>query len=135
MTGVFFTEMSARTTDTAVHAAVESLLEDEIDHGRLGWAYLAERARDGTHGVVGAMLPAMLDRAVGSLFERAACSTSADDRELEALGYLGLDVSAAIYARALRSVVFPGFEELGIDLGPALAHAKARGWASELGIA
>ena len=39
------TEHFARTTDRVAREAIESLLEDEIDHGRVGWAYLAERVR------------------------------------------------------------------------------------------
>jgi len=130
MTGVFFTEMAARTTDPAARVAVESLLEDEIDHGRLGWAYLAERARDGTHGVVVTALPAMLDRTVGSILAPAKRTKKRDDAALESLGYLGSLASAAVYARALEGVIFPGFEATRVDLGPARAHALARGWVS-----
>ena len=36
LTGVYFTEMLARTTDVVAREAIESLLEDEIDHGRVG---------------------------------------------------------------------------------------------------
>ncbi len=127
LTGVFFTEMAARTTDEAVHAAVESLLEDEIDHGRLGWAYVAERARAGTHGALSAALPAMLDRTVGPVL-RAPATTKRDDVELESLGYLGREASVAVYRRALGGVIIPGFEEVGVDMSPAIAHARACHW-------
>src|SRR5437773_2319643 len=40
-TGVYLTEMLARATNGAARGALESLLEDEIDHGRAGWAHLA----------------------------------------------------------------------------------------------
>ncbi|HEY6459042.1 MAG TPA: ferritin-like domain-containing protein, partial [Polyangiaceae bacterium] len=62
LTGVYFTEMIARTTDPVAREAVESLLEDEIDHGRVGWAYLAGRTRDGALGGLSAALPGMLAR-------------------------------------------------------------------------
>jgi hypothetical protein len=38
LTGVYFTEMIARTTDPVAREAVESLLEDEVDHGRVARA-------------------------------------------------------------------------------------------------
>jgi hypothetical protein len=36
MAGVYFTDMIARTTDPVARGAVESLLEDEVHHGRVG---------------------------------------------------------------------------------------------------
>jgi len=64
LTGVFFTEMIARASNTAARTVVESLLEEEIDHGRVGWAYLATR-RESLGGLAEA-LPSMLDRTFGT---------------------------------------------------------------------
>ena len=128
LTGVFFTEMVARTTDAGAKVAIEALLEDEIDHGRLGWAYLAERARAGSVGGLAEALPSMLVRTIDPVVRAAAKATREDDAALEALGYLGPRASAAVYLRALRGVILPGFEELGIELGPSMEHARASGW-------
>jgi hypothetical protein len=38
ITGVYFTEMVGRATQPTARAALESSLEDEIDHGRIGCA-------------------------------------------------------------------------------------------------
>ncbi|HEY8039697.1 MAG TPA: hypothetical protein VIF15_07880 [Polyangiaceae bacterium] len=130
LTGVYFTEMLARTSDPVARAAVESLLEDEIDHGRVGWAYLAERARERQVEGLAEALPAMLDRTFRAVLapRRAATATASDDAALEACAYLGPRASADVYRRALRDVIVPGFETLGIDLAPARARLRERGW-------
>ncbi len=128
VTGVYFTEMLARTTDPVAREAIESLLEDEIDHGRVGWAYLAARARDGAlHGLAGA-LPAMLTRTFRSVLEPQKTTTQADDAGLEACGYLGPRAGAVVYRRALRDVILPGFEQLEVDLEPSRALVHERAW-------
>src|SRR4029079_10138942 len=47
MTGAYFTEMLEVASHPLARAVVLSLLEDEIDHGKVGWAYLAAAKRDG----------------------------------------------------------------------------------------
>jgi hypothetical protein len=129
LTGVYFTEMLARTTDDVAREAIESLLEDEIDHGRVGWAYLAGRARDGAlHGLAEA-LPAMLERTFrGMLGSRQAAPDGDDDARLETCGYLGRRAGVEVYRRALRDVILPGFDQLGVDLRPARARVRERRW-------
>jgi hypothetical protein len=130
LTGVYFTEMLARTTDAVAREAIESLLEDEIDHGRVGWAYLAERARERTTGDLAAALPAMLERTFHVVLGRAGDRGAArdDDAKLESCGYLGPRAAADVYARALHDVILPGFEQLGVELGPAQALLRERRW-------
>ncbi len=123
LTGVFFVEMRARASDGAARLAVESLLEDEIDHGRVGWAYLATRAREGTLDGLRDALPAMIDRTIGRAL-RPAREVS-DDDSMEAFGYVREAACAPIVRRALRDVVVPGFETLGIDLSPSRDLLKA----------
>lgn len=130
LTGVYFTEMIARATDPVAREAVESLLEDEVDHGRVGWAYLAERARERRLGGLARELPAMLDRTFGAVLGAAARKGARDDARLEACAYLGPRAGADVYARALRDVILPGFEQLGVDLGPARKRVAERGWAA-----
>jgi hypothetical protein len=117
LTGVFFTEMHARATHPAIRAVIESLLEDEIDHGRVGWAYLATRAQAKTLDGLGPALPAMLDRTFGRVLR--ARGQVHDDDTMEAFGYVREGACAAIFRRALRDVVIPGFELLPIDLSPS----------------
>jgi hypothetical protein len=128
LTGVYFTEMIARATDPVAREAVESLLEDEIDHGRVGWAYLAERAREKTLDGLTQALPAMLDRTFRAVFDAASKTRGPDDENLERCAYLGPRAGADVYRRALHSVILPGFEEIGIDIEPARARVRERGW-------
>jgi hypothetical protein len=131
VTGVFLTEMLARTTDPVARTAVESLLEDEIDHGRVGWAYLASRARERRTRGLAQALPAMLDRTFAPIFGAPARS---DDtvRKLETCGYLAHDSTSDVYARALSKVILPGFETLGVDLGPSRKLFAERGWSAHV---
>jgi hypothetical protein len=119
LTGVYFTEMLARTTDPVARQVVESLLEDEIGHGRLGWAYLAERVAEGTAGALEGALPAMMDRTFRGVFDAAARRAGEeDDVALEAHAHLGLQASAEVYRKAQRDVILPGFEALGVRVDP-----------------
>jgi hypothetical protein len=117
LTGVFFAEMHARARDATARVVVESLLEDETDHGRLGWAYLAIRARDRTLGGLSEALPKMIDRTFGRALR--GLGSVEDDDATEAFGYVRESACPAIFRRALSEVVVPGFETLGIDLSHA----------------
>lgn len=112
-TGVYLGEMHARATESVARALLESLLEDEIDHGRAGWAYVAERARDGRLGGLAEALPALVARTTAGVL---GASAEDDDPALEAHGWLGRTAAAAVYRRALSEVILPGFEAVGLDV-------------------
>jgi hypothetical protein len=130
LTGVYLTEMLARTTEPVARAAVESLLEDEVDHGRLGWGYLAEcvQEKPGRMFALSAALPAMFERSFARVFEAASHAPGPDDAALEPFAHLGLRASAEIYRASLGDVLLPGFEALGVETGPSRALAESRGW-------
>jgi hypothetical protein len=119
LTGVYFTEMIARATHPTARAAIESLLEDEIDHGRVGWAYLAARKGDARLVTLAGALPSMLDRTAGRALRDFARRAEPDDPAREAFGHLGARAGATAVRRALRDVIVPGFEQLGVDLAPS----------------
>jgi hypothetical protein len=131
-TGVFLTEMLSRmppgSSGGTPRMAVESLLEDEIDHGRVGWAFLAARARDKRLTGLAEALPAMLDRTMGWVIDWSRSKPEADKPELEAVGYLGSSTSEAIFQRTLRDVILPGLEACAVDVGPLGEHVAAKGW-------
>jgi hypothetical protein len=127
LTGVFLTEMLAPLKGTP-RSAVESLLEDEIDHGRVGWAYLASRAREKRLEGLPEALPAMLDRTVGKVFDMAKKRPEDDTKPLRAVGYVGTNTAARLFEKTLRDVILPGFETCGVDVGPSRAHAVEHGW-------
>jgi len=114
LTGVYFTEMQKRATNPIARAVVASLLEDELDHGRLGWAYLAARKRDGTlEGLEGA-LPQMIERTIGRA--KTPREGGDDDPAMEAFGFLGNRATRETIDRALHEVIEPGFAELGVKI-------------------
>jgi hypothetical protein len=127
ITGVYFTEMLARTTDPVAREALESLLEDEIDHGRVGWAYLAERARERSTAGLAEALPAMLTRTLRGVLGGKVPAQD-DDAKLEACGYLGPRAAVEVYERAVWDVILPGFETLGVEVRPARALLQERRW-------
>ncbi len=113
-TGVYLTEMRARATDPAARAAVESLLADEIGHGRAGWAYLATRQGDPALDALAKELPALVDRSMSAVARAAKQHPEADDPALEAFGWLGSAAATELYQQTLRDVIVPGFESLGV---------------------
>lgn len=128
MTGAYFTEMLEVATHPLGRAVVLSLLEDEIDHGRVGWAYLAAACRDGLASSVTDALPDLLERNVAFVFDDARRLPEADDPELDQHGYIGRTRAAEIYRHGLATILLPGFEELGVDTGAARARMRDRGF-------
>jgi hypothetical protein len=127
-TGVYLTEMLSRMPEGSPKMAVESLLEDEIDHGRVGWAYLASRAQaKELDGLVEAF-PRMLERTMGGVMANAAKSPEADDPAKEAVGYLGVSAAASVFRRTLKEVILPGLEECGVHAQPVKRWARERRW-------
>ena len=114
LTGVYFTEMHKRATHPVARAGVASLLEDELDHGRLGWAYLAARRRDGTLSGLEPALPAMIERTIGRA--RTPREGGDDDPAMEAFGFLGNRAARETIDHALEEVIKPGFAELGLSV-------------------
>lgn len=127
-TGVAFTEMLARTTHPVAHAVVQSLLADELDHGRVGWAYMAERAKSKTLDGLSDLLPDVFVRAMSPGMRPAELTAESDDPALERWGYLGPKTIATIFRDAARDVVLPGFEHFGVDTTKTVAALAANGW-------
>ena len=121
LTTCFFTEALQRTKAAPMRTALKLLLEDELDHGRAGWAYLAS-ADENTRGRVAKALPSMLDRTVGWL-PTAVKSGRRGDPFLEGYGHLAPPTVIDVYRTGLRDVVLAGLHAAGVDIAPALEHA------------
>jgi len=127
-TGVYLTEALAGTIHPTMRGVLESLLEDEIDHGRVGWAHLAATARERSVEGLSVALPDMFDRTVGRVHRGLAADHEPDVAARRALGHLANDACEGLLRQTLREVILPGFETLGVDLGPAQAKIRAEGW-------
>jgi hypothetical protein len=112
---------AALMTETYRHAivpevrdAVRRILKDEVGHSRMGWAHLsAERAR-GEGEFVAQWLPRMLRGTVADEL-LAAHGRGAADPALMAHGELPEPMRLDVFRSALREVIFPGLESVGID--------------------
>jgi hypothetical protein len=107
-TGAYLTRMLSHAKNKAMRAAIASLLKDEIDHGRLGWAHLAASARDGRAVCVGPALPAMLERTMSGVMN-AALPSAPPDPVLESYGRITPHGAKECFAETLRDVILPGF--------------------------
>jgi hypothetical protein len=105
------------TDGTLAKSALRELLSDEIDHGRIGWAHLAA-CDERTRAEVAPWLHAM---AFTNLKEWRR-ETPYDHAHTEAMTKQGVPPASIVHEAlvdALRSLIVPGFEQLGIEV-PAL---------------
>jgi Rubrerythrin len=95
-------------------AVLHELARDEVYHSRLGWAYLTWARPRVDFSFLGPLLPGMMDGNAGTeMFEPPA--EDADRPELLRQGVVPQSMRREVYVETLRSVVFPGFEKLGVD--------------------
>jgi len=119
---VVFTEMRKRATNPAATAAMETLLEDEVHHGRAGWAYLASLgSRPRVFDALGAALPDLMSRTVGKTLDSVR-APEPDDPALVRYAYLGHDSVRDLVQVAVHRVILPGFEAAGVDTGAARGY-------------
>jgi hypothetical protein len=70
----------------------------------------------------------MLDRTYGVAVRGAAAKPEPDVPARQALAHLSNDACPGIFREALREVILPGFEAVGVDLGPTWERIRAEGW-------
>ena len=119
-----FIELAWRqATAPAVHALFHNLLEDEVDHARLGWAALAlPYVTDEMRALLGGYLPELVSGILAQW--QSAPLVPRDD--LRGHGVLPWQTVSTHTTTALRDLVLPGFETLGVDVGPARRMLDAR---------
>jgi hypothetical protein len=98
-------------------AALHELLTDEIDHARLGWAFLAA-VDDATRTEVAAWLPHLLDANLRAWRRRPRRAITPALVEQGCPAWETVD--AAVVA-AIHDLLLPGFAHAGVDTGPAVA--------------
>jgi rubrerythrin len=104
-------------------AVLHELARDEVHHSRLGWAYLAWARPRIDFGFLGPLLPGMIGGNAGDLF--APPRGEVDRPELLRQGVVPHSMRQQVYVETLESVVFPGFETLGVDT------TSAKRWLAE----
>ena len=107
-----------------VRAGVREILEDEIRHARIGWAYLGSPdVGDAERRVVSAWLAPMLEAQWARWRAQIATLPSL---ELAAHGCPSASAIERASLASIRDLVLPGFVRAGIDV------SDARAWAARL---
>lgn len=116
-------------TEPVVKAAARALLADEVQHARLGWAWLDWCAGQGQEvaflgGYVGRILTASTSENLidGDRF----CARWSD----VTVGYLPRAQRVELFTGTVRGVIAPGLARYGIDPEPIHAWLAAQAWSS-----
>jgi len=104
-----------RARDPLCRRVMHSFLRDEVNHSRLGWAFLAEEYARGVRDCVGEHLSKLLDATLGDRFFSPSATEDPRLKELAGLGSLELSERQRIVRETLDQVVFPGLERFGIE--------------------
>jgi hypothetical protein len=103
-----------RAKSATVRDTVREILKDEINHSKVGWAYLQHVRNQGEGIFLAQWIPHMLNGAgVEEIYE-----PDSGEREGEILadyGELSFQNRADIFKAAMRDIVLPGFEKMGLD--------------------
>jgi hypothetical protein len=101
--------------DPQVRASVRTILSDEVEHSRIGWQFLAAHdVGDSARAWLGAYLPDMLRGTVrADLF--APAIIVGDEAAMQKFGTLPIADRRSCFLEVMRTVVFPGLTEVGVD--------------------
>jgi hypothetical protein len=103
-------------TSPLARAAIRELIADDVHHARLGWAHLgSSRVTAQTRTEIAAWLPRLLHTAA---LPWIAIAGDLPDG-VPAHGVPKAATTRATVEAAVRSVILPGFEALGVSIGPA----------------
>lgn len=105
----------ARSRDSLAKQTMESILEDETRHSRLGWEFLADQRARGAADCISAHLAAMLGATVGDEFSAIDSAPDPSDEALTGFGVLDRPERRRLVSETLDLVVFPGLERHGFD--------------------
>jgi hypothetical protein len=123
---VLLGELVTRATDPVCKQAMHSILRDEVNHSRLGWAFLAEQQSRVLRDCVGPHLPAMLEATLGDDLFRSGGAPDPRLAELAGMGSLERPDRLRIVREALERVIFPGLELYGIETAGGRRWLDAR---------
>lgn len=102
-----------------IRDTLRDILRDEIQHGRIGWAHLAAERAAGRGDFIAEAIPAML-REAGAEEIGDANDTLRSGDTLAAYGELSAELRMKVFREAIRDVIVPGLEEVGIRPQPTL---------------
>jgi len=95
--------------DAEMCGVLRELLKDEVNHGRLGWAYLAWARQQGEGRGLAEDLPAMMvDQASPQFFAETPHPPAPHEAELAHYGQLTVPQRRQIFFDTFEGVIFPG---------------------------
>jgi hypothetical protein len=104
----------AGATGLCARAALRELLQDEVEHARLGWLYVARAVRTPMlHEAVQANMLRLVDNCVACWLD---CSAITLRDGMPDDGLPSVAVTRACALTAVRELVLPGFEQVGLDV-------------------
>lgn len=104
-------------SDAHLRKVLQELARDEVQHARLGWAYLSWARNRLDLAFLAPWLPGMAAGTAGpQMFEPGP--PEAEDPLLLRSGVVPQSQRRRVYLETLDSVVIPGFEEFGVDVEP-----------------
>jgi len=110
-----------RTSDPVARAVLNNIYADEVQHARIGWAYLAHcLGAPGAGPGVRAAAERMIPRAVqgcANVVEAPRATSGAIDAALIAHGMMSPEDERALFVKSVHEVLAPGFEALGLAVG------------------
>ncbi len=107
-------------TTPLIERAVRELLSDEVDHARLGWAFMRSLSPELRRGLEDWLVPLVIQ----NLREWRNIELPHDDR-LAAHGIPPMHAAQAALTDALHGIVIPGFRHVGLDTRALERWAKS----------
>ena len=103
----------AEAKPTEARSLIRQILQDEVKHAQIGWAYLETVAQHTSCAVVADYLSEMLDLAVRD--ELFMPLTDIDEIACYDAGVMPVKDRLIQFELTLETVIIPGFENFGID--------------------
>ncbi len=107
--------MQDAARDPKVRDTVHSILRDEVQHSRLGWAHLAAEKNRGPLAFISDYLPAMLAETVATELFSDVEEDPVLKKALGECGALSRSDRRNLFVDAMQKIVFPGLEHFGVD--------------------
>lgn len=122
-----------KTRDPETRDILHTLLADEVEHSRIGWAYLSSEVS--SKSVIAERMPRILDATTHDPQFLSNPNAPPPSAAAAAHGMLAQVELRAVFLEAMTDVVLPGLQLCGVDTGEAerwLERLRGR-WESESG--
>jgi len=124
LSSALLVQMQRRTKWPVIREVVHTILKDEINHARLGWAQLALSAQKEEVSWLGPYLSGMIRGAVLSDI-RPPVELASGVVDLSAYGILSPKETRNIMQETVLKVILPGFRKFGINTVDAESFSKS----------